>query len=184
MKKFTLIQENYDLERFSISREEFIKYRKEIERILLKDLYPDKVKYAEGLPLLGALPCERTEGRDFSIFHKVNTNVTLMRYFVKTFNINSFQALINLVNDKKSEFFIEGGKYFNEIRKILKITEDYGDRNEYVALEYIKQVIKSKLNLDVDPIKSPSGSFDDIINGVDIKFFVADENITADASVL
>ena len=184
MKKFTLIQENYDLERFSISREEFIKYRKEIERILLKDLYPDKVKYAEGLPLLGALPCERTEGRDFSIFHKVNTNVTLMRYFVKTFNINSFQALMSLVNDKRNEFFIEGGKYFNEIRKILKITEDYGDRNEYIAIDYIKQVIKSKLNLDINPIKSPSGSYDDLINGVDAKFDINGKTYTCQVKPL
>lgn len=184
MKKFTLIQENYDLERFSISREEFIKYRKEIERILLKVLYPDKVKYAEGLPLLGALSCEKSEGRDFSIFHKVNTNVMVMRYFVKTFNINSFQALINLVNDKKEEFFIEGGRYFNEIRKILKITEDYGDRNEYLAIEYIKQVIKSKLNLDVNPVKSPSGSYDDLINGVDAKFDIKGKSYTCQVKPL
>jgi hypothetical protein len=184
MKKFTLIQENYDLERFSISRDQFISYRKEVEKILLKELYPDKVKYAEGIPLLGALPCEKSEGRDFSIFHKVNTNVTLMRYFVRTFNINSFQDLVNLVNVKKNDFFIEGGRYFNEIRKILKITEDYGDKNEYIALEYIKQVIKSKLNLEVNPIKSPSGSYDDLINGVDIKFDINGKSFTCQVKPL
>lgn len=184
MKKFTLIQENYDLVRFSISREQFIKYRKTVERILIKELYPDKVKYVEGLSLLGALKCEEREGRDFSIFGKVNTNVTLMKYFVKTFNINNFQELLDLIETRKEDFFIEGSHYFNEIRKILKITEEYGEKNEYLSVDYIKTIIQSKLGLDINPIKSPPGSFDDMINGIDIKFNINGRDFTCQVKPL
>lgn len=184
MKKFTLIQENYDLVRFSISRREFIEYRKKVEYILLKELYPDRVKYVESLELLGPLDCESGEGRDFSIFGKFNTNVTVMKYLVRTFNLNSFQELMYLIEEKKGEFMVDGSPYFAEIWKILKITERYGDMNEYVSVDYIKNVISSKLNLDINPVKSKSGSFDDIINGIDIKFKIGDRDFTCQVKPL
>lgn len=184
MKKFTLIQENYDLVRFSISREQFIKYRKRVEHILLKELYPDKVKLSEGLSLLGALDCEKKEGRDFSIFSKFNTNVTVMKYLVKTFNINNFQELMDLIEERKGEFMVEGSPYFKEIWKILKITEEYGDKNEYISLDYIQTVIKNKLGLEINPIKSKPGSFDDMIHGIDIKFNIKGKDFTCQVKPL
>lgn len=184
MKKFTLIQENYDLDRFSISREQFITYRKVIERILTKELYPDKVKYADGLHLLGPLNCEKAENRDFSIFGKINTNVMVMKYLVKTFSLSNFKELLDLVETKKKELFVEGSLYFSKIREILRITEDYGDRNEYLAISFIKSIIKSKLGVDVSPIKSPAGSYDDLINGIDVKFGVNNKQYTCQVKPL
>lgn len=170
MRKFTLILEDYDLGQFSITRDQFITYRKTIENILLKELYPNNVRVVQGIPLLTPLNCEKNEGRDFSIFHKINTNVTVMKYLVKEFQLKNFDDLITLVVTRKNELFIEGSKYLIQIQKILKITEEYGDKNEYLALEYIKKVIKSKMSLDVSPTRSPTGSYDDLINGIDIKF--------------
>jgi hypothetical protein len=169
MRKFTLIQEDYDLDRFSITRSQFVSYSRAIEKIIC-ELYPAKIKFVQDIKLIGPLNCEKVEKRDFSIFNKANTNVTLMKYFVRTFTINNFQELLSLVEDRKLEFFAEGGMYFGEVRKILKITEDYGDRNEYISIDFIREVIKGKLGVDIDPMKSPSGSYDDIINGIDITF--------------
>lgn len=184
MKKFTLIQENYNLERFTITREQFITYRKTIESILLKDLYPEKSKHANGLTLLGPLNCEKGENRDFSIFGKINTNVMVMKYLVRTFKLNTFEDLLRLIEDRKRDFFIEGQPYFNEIWKLLKITESYGDQNEIVAVEYLKNVIKSKLNLDITPLRSPQGSYDDLINGIDIKFDINNKQFTCQVKPL
>ena len=184
MKLFTLIQENYDLVRFSITRDQFLKYRKKIEHILLKELYSDRIKYSEGLPLLGALNCELKEGRDFSIFSKFNTNVTVMKYLVKTFNINNFNELMDLIEERKNEFLVEGSPYFKEIWKILKITEEYGDKNEYIAVDYIKNVIKNKLNIEINPIKSKPGSYDDMIKGIDIKFNINNKEYTCQVKPL
>lgn len=184
MVKFTLIQESYNLGRFSITRDQFITYRKTIENILLNEMYPNNVKVVDGIPLLTSLDCEKKENRDFSIFHKINTNVTVMKYLVKTFNLSNFNDLIELVVTRKNDLFIEGTVYFNEIHKILKITEEYGDRNELLSISYIKDVIKRKLNLDISPIKSPTGSYDDLINGIDIKFNLNGRDFTCQVKPL
>lgn len=184
MKKFTLIQENYNLVRFSISREEFIMYRKRVEKILLRELYPDRIKYVENLQLLGPLDCEKKEGRDFSIFSKFNTNVTVMKYIVRTFALNSFQELMDLIENRKEELMMEGSSHFNEVWRILKITEEYGDKNEYVSIDYIKNIIKSKLSLDINPIKSKPGTYDDMIYGIDIKFTINGRDFTCQVKPL
>lgn len=184
MEKFTLIQENYNLERFWISRDQFISYSRFIENILLKEMYPEKVKTVQSLKLLGPLDCERRENRDFSIFHKINTNVTVMKYFVRKFKINSLEELMGLIESRKDEFFTEGTSYFNEIWNILKITESYGEKNEYISIDYIKGVIKDKLGLDINPLKSPSGSYDDMINGIDITFKINNKDYTCQVKPL
>jgi hypothetical protein len=141
------------------------------------------VKHVGGMKLLGHLRCEQNENRDFSIFHKINTNVTVMKYLTKTFNLNSFNELISLIDNRKLELFNEG-IYFSEIWKILKITEDYGDKNEYLSIEYIKNVIKEKLQQDITPLKSPSGSYDDMINGIDIRFEINKKEYTCQVKPL
>jgi hypothetical protein len=184
MKKFTLIQENYDLIRFTISKDQFFTYRSTIERILLKELYPNRAVHAEGLTFLGPFNCEKSEGRDFSVFNKMNTNIVAMKYLVEQFKINTFEDLLKLIEDRKEEFFTENTKYFNEIRRLLKMTESYGDRNEYLSIDYIKSVIKSKLGIDVNPTKLPLGSYDDMINGIDIKFIVNGKTYTCQVKPL
>ena len=184
MRKFTLIQENYDLTRFSIDKDQLFRYRMVIDNILLKDLYPNRILHAEGIIFLGPFSCEKNEGRDFSIFNKMKTNLMVMKYLVNKFKVEKFEDLLKLVEDMKADFFTEGTNYFNEIRRLLKISESYGDKNEYLSIDYIKAVVKSKLGLDINPLKSQLGSYDDMINGIDIKFVVNDKEYTCQVKPL
>ena len=54
MKKFSLIKENINLGRFSITDNEFKIYMREVDSIK-NSMYPDEIEEVEGLKLLKAL---------------------------------------------------------------------------------------------------------------------------------
>ena len=181
MKKFTLLTESYNLERFSITREEFLKYKNEIV-LILNDMYKDYLKRYSVMTFICNLPFEN--GREISIINKISTNVMVLKHLVRTFNLKNFDDIITLVKTKKDELFKVGTNDFNEILKLLKITEKYGDANELIAIGKIKSVIKSKLNLDIDPIKSGNGSYEDLILGIDITFKIGNRTHTCQVKPL
>lgn len=181
MKKFTLLTESYNLERFSITREQFLRYKNEIV-LILNDMYKDYLKKYSVMTFICNLPFEN--GREISIINKISTNVMVLKHLVRTFNLKSFDDIINLIKTKKDELFKVGTNDFNEILKLLKISEHYGDLNELIAIGKIKSVIKSKLNLDIDPVKSGNGSYEDLILGIDITFKINDKVFTCQVKPL
>lgn len=171
MNKYSLIKEGYDLGNLNISTNQFYEYKSFIDSTL-SHLYGPTQR--ENIPDLGlfikALPVEKTLGRDFSVLNKVNTNIAVLKFFVKEFNPVDFENLKYIISREKEEIFLESGKYFLEVMKIILSTESAGERNELLVMEYLKSVIKNKFGVDSEMKRSPTSSHKDLILGVDIEF--------------
>lgn len=128
------------------------------------------------------LPFEN--GREISIINKIKTNVMVLKYLVRVFHLKNFEDIINLVKTKKEDLFQIGTPHFNQILHLLKVSEQSGDANELIALKKIKDVIKIKKNLDIDPVKSGNGSYEDLILGIDITFKIDNRSYTCQVKPL
>lgn len=169
MNKFTLIKENVNLGRFIMSKDQLYKYIRTVDETK-NAMYPDLVTDVEGLKLLKALPYEQKFGRDFSILNKVNTNRSLMFEFVKQFQLNSFDDLINFIKTNKDDIFNPDGRYFPLVWKTIRKTEELGEENEELVVKYIKALTKSIYNIDIEPKREITSSYKDLIQGIDITF--------------
>lgn len=184
MKKFSLILENYNLGRFTISRDQFNIYKREIDSIL-SNMYIDQMV---SIPDFGSFvkprKFEMSEGRYISILNKVNTNLALLSYFVRQFGLSNFDGVISLVRDRRDDLFSEDGQYLKNIVQIIKSTEEAGEKNEDLAIHYIKSVILSKLGTDITPQKVPTSSYKDLVLGIDIEFTIGGKVYTCQVKPL
>ncbi len=171
MNRYSQINEDYDLGKLKITTNQFYNYKSFIDSILNLLYDPSK---RENIPDLGlfikALPSEKSDGREFSILNKINTNLAVLRFLVKELDPIDYDNLKYIINDLKNDIFFEDGKYFQEIRRIIKGTESVGERNEILVMEYIKNIVKVKFNQDVEMRRSPTSSYKDLILGVDVEF--------------
>jgi hypothetical protein len=183
MKKFTSINESKDLGRFVMSDLEFSKYKNSINYIL-RDMYKDHTVLVEGMTLIKALPVERNIGREFSTLNKVNTNITLLRKIVNKFNLNNTDDLIEFIRNNKKDLFTEQGNYFDLIFSTIRGTEKRGEDNEDFVCDYIRRIVKSKFNEDINPFREATSSYKDMILGIDITFTVGGKEYTCQVKPL
>jgi hypothetical protein len=170
MDKFSVIQENHNLGKFSITREQLNYYKSEVNKIL-QDLYRGDLITEDGFgTFVKPQSFEPTPNRHISILNKVNTNLKYLSYLANSFNLNTIGEVISFINENRSELFTKDGKYISNLLKIIRGTEIEGERNENLASRYIKSLIKEKKNVEVNPIISPVSSRKDLIDGIDIEF--------------
>ena len=186
MKTFTSInEENINLGKFEITEDQFRHYKNFIINILNQQLYSSHLEEIKGLGFfVKALKDDATEGRDFTIFNKCNTNITLLRWIVNLSKCETFDELRGFIYNNKRALFIEGGQYFDQVRKILVSTETQGNLNEKFAADYIKFIVKKNLNIDITPTTSVPMSKDDMIYGIDIKFTINNKEYTCQVKPL
>jgi len=177
MKKFTSIRESYDLGAFTISSKEFDRYKNSIN-FLLKRLYIDHMIKVDYLNLIKALPYEKRFGREYSVLNKVNTNVVLLKKFVRMSNAKNIEELISFLYDNSEDFFKPDGKYFIEIYETIRNTERKGEENEEFVVDYIKDIIKRKYNLDIIPKREETSTYRDLILGIDVSFVLNGKEYT------
>lgn len=173
MKSFLLIQEDITIGDFSITESQFREYMSFIDSIIKGDLYSsrDNVISVDGIEMIKALPSEVKRGRTISILNKVNTNRNLMSNISFKFKIKTFIGLKEFIQVNKVDLFTDNGRYFNEIVwNTIRKTEEVGEKNEEMVCVYIKDIMKSKYNVDVDPIREITSSYKDMILGIDITF--------------
>ena len=171
MKKFSIIKESINLDRFIISDSEFNQYKSKINNILKSELYSDNLDQVEGLTLVKALPYEVNQGRTFSVLNKVNTNILLLKKMVTMFGLNNFQDIISFVENNKIELFTQNGQYFESlVYKTIRHTEKIGEDNEDFVCNYLKFLAKQKYGQDITPVREVTSSYNDLILGIDITF--------------
>ena len=162
---------------------EFSKYKNSINYIL-RDMYKDHTVLVEGMTLIKALPVERNIGREFSTLNKVNTNITLLRKIVNKFNLNNTDDLIEFIRNNKKDLFTEQGNYFDLIFSTIRGTEKRGEDNEDFVCDYIRRIVKSKFNEDINPFREATSSYKDMILGIDITFTVGGKEYTCQVKPL
>lgn len=178
MKKFTSINESYDLGKFTISDSEFDRYKNSIN-FLLRRIHIDNIVKIDHLKLIRALPYERRIGRDYSVLNKVNTNVVLLKNFARMSNSKNIEELISFLYDNSDDFFTQEGKYFFDVVfKTIRNTEKKGEENEEFVVEHIKNIMRSKYDLDVIPKREETSSYRDLLLGIDISFIFKGKEYT------
>jgi hypothetical protein len=171
MKRFSIINESVNLDRFIISDSEFNQYKSTIDNILKSELHNDKLVQVETLTLIKALPYEANEGRHFSTLNKVNTNILLIKKMVNMFNLNNFQDILSFIKNNKVDLFTQNGQYFKSlVYKTIRQTEKIGEDNEDLVCQYLKFLAKQKYGQDIEPIREVTSSYNDLILGIDITF--------------
>ena len=183
MNKFSQIKENINLGRFSVTDNQFKTYMREVDSIK-NSMYPDDIEEIENLKLLKALPFEKRNGRDYSVLNKVNTNRLLMTKFVKNYNINSFQELINFIKTNKDNIFNQDGSMFQLVWNTIRETEKVGEENEELVVKYIKALAKSVYNEDIEVKREVTSSYNDLILGIDITFKLKEKEFTCQVKPL
>jgi hypothetical protein len=184
MKKFTNINESQDLGRFIMSDVDFNRYKVSINSIL-RDMYKNNLVQVDSLNLVKSLPSESKIGREYSTLNKVNTNVTLIRKMVNTFNLTSTEELLQFVTDNKEDLFTDNGKYFNNlVFTTIRSTEKKGEENEDFVCDYITKIIKSKFNEDIKPVREVTSSYKDMVLGIDITFTLKEKDYTCQVKPL
>ena len=183
MKKFSLIKENINLGRFSITDNEFKIYMREVDSIK-NSMYPDEIEEVEGLKLLKALPFEKRNGRDFSVLNKVNTNRLLMTKFIQNYNIGSFNELIDFIRTNKDSIFKQDGSIFQLVWNTIRQTEKAGEENEELVAKYIKALAKSVYGEDIEVKREVTSSYNDLILGIDITFTLNHKDYTCQVKPL
>jgi hypothetical protein len=183
MKKFSLIKENINLGRFSITDNEFKIYMREVDSIK-NSMYPDEIEEVEGLKLLKALPFEKRNGRDFSVLNKVNTNRLLMTKFIQNYNIGSFNELIDFIRTNKDSIFKQDGSIFQLVWETIRQTEKAGEENEELVAKYIKALAMSVYNEDIEVKREVTSSYNDLILGIDITFTLKGKEYTCQVKPL
>jgi len=167
MKKISKLLESISLGKLEIENEEFTKYRKVVTETLLR-LYRDYTKI--GNANFVARQSFDSPKRIKSIINYSNTNIMLAKWIVRNFKITSFDELLDFVITKASDLFLPEGSYFEEVIKILKITEEIGIKNELAACGVMSDVISEKLGRKIDVLRTETDSAEDIFYGIDIFF--------------
>ncbi len=170
MHRFSVIQENHNLGKFSITREQLNYYKSEVNKILQELYKNDLVIESNFGTFVRPQPFEPTPGRHISILNKVNTNLRYLSHLIDSFNLNSIGEVVKFINDNKIDLFTKDGKYLPQLIKSIRSTEYDGEQNENLASNYIKSVVLKKSNVSIDPIISPVSSRKDLIDGIDIEF--------------
>jgi hypothetical protein len=183
MNKFSLIKENINLGRFSITDNEFKTYIREVDSIK-NSMYPSEIEDVEGLKLLKALPFEKRHGRDYSVLNKVNTNRVLMSRFVQNYNLGSFNDLLNFIKTNKDQIFNQDGSIFKLVWETIRQTEKVGEENEELVSKYIKALAQSVYKEDIDVKREVTSSYNDLILGIDITFTLKGKNYTCQVKPL
>lgn len=183
MKKFSLIKENINLGRFSITDAQFKTYMREVDSIR-NSMYPGEIEEVEGLKLLKALPFEKRNGRDFSVLNKVNTNRLLMSRFIQNYNIGSFNELLDFIKINKDNIFRQDGSMFKLVWDTIRQTEKAGEENEELVANYIKSLAKSIYNEDIEVKREVTSSYNDLILGIDITFTLKGKDYTCQVKPL
>lgn len=183
MNKFSLIKENINLGRFSITDYEFNTYMREVDSIK-NSMYPDIIEEVEGLKLLKALPYEKKNGRDYSILNKVNTNRLLMTRFIQNYNIESFKDLIDFIKNNKDNIFRQDGSMFQLVWNTIRQTERAGEENEELVVKYIKAIARSVYGEDIEVKREITSSYNDLILGIDITFTLNSKEYTCQVKPL
>lgn len=183
MKKFANMNESINLGKFSISDDEYRLYSKLVNSIK-NSMYPENNEIVDGLSLTKALPYETKFGRHFSVLNKANTNRMLMTKFVQNYNINSFSELMNFIKTNKDEIFKDDGKIFPLVWETIRKTEKIGEENEELVADYIKNLVKSKLNKDINVKREVTSSYRDMVLGIDLSFFIDDNEYTCQVKPL
>lgn len=181
MKKISKILESVSLGNLVLSDSEFNDYKRYLNKRLL-DLYPDHVDIS-GSKFVKAQSWEDKD-RFKSILNYVNTNIMLNSWIVRTFGIERFSGLIQFVHLNTNELFLQDGKYFDQVIKILKRTEEIGMRNEINACKILQSVIFEKLGKNVQVIRTETDSSDDIFHGIDIYFILNSKKWTCQVKPL
>jgi hypothetical protein len=183
MKKFTKINEGYNLGRFFISDDDFKKYKNYINS-LLRGMHSDKIVIINNLSLLKSLNFELKYGREFSVLNKVNTNILLLTKLVSLFKSNNIDDLLKSIEDNKTKLFSETGEYFNLVFNTIRYTEKKGEENEQMVNDYIRYLIKTKLGRDIIPFTEKTASYKDMILGIDITFNIDGRDYTCQVKPL
>ena len=183
MKKFANINESINIGRLSISDDEYRLYGRLVDSIK-NSMYPENNEIVDGLSLTKALPYETKFGRYFSVLNKVNTNRMLMTKFVQNYNINSFNDLMDFIRTNKDEIFREDGKIFPLVWETIRKTEKIGEENEELVADYIKNLVKNKLNKDIVVSREVTSSYRDMVLGIDLSFFIDDKEYTCQVKPL
>ena len=183
MNKFSLIKENINLGKFSITHDEFKTYMREVDSIK-NSMYPDEIEEVEGLKLLKALPYEKKNGRDYSILNKVNTNRLLMTRFIQNYNVGSFKELIDFIKKNKDNIFRQDGSMFQLVWNTIRQTEKAGEENEELVAKYIKSLAKSVYGEDIEVKREVTSSYNDLILGIDITFTLNSKEYTCQVKPL
>ncbi len=177
MYKFSLIQEDHNLGKFSITREQLSYYKYEVNEIL-QTIYKDDLVVESGFgTFVKPQSFEPTPNRHISILNKVNTNLRYLSYLINTFSLNSIGDVIKFINDNKNDLFTKDGKYISSLVTTIRGTELEGEKNEELASQYIKSVILSKLNKSINPKISPISSKKDLVDGIDIEFQIDNSRV-------
>lgn len=121
---------------------------------------------------------ESNEDRYISILNKINTNLSSLSYLVREFKLLNFKEVIDLIREKRNDLFLEGGEYLPKIVQIIKSTEKAGEKNEDLAISYIKRIILAKKDIDITPNKVPTSSYKDLVLGIDIEFRIGERIYT------
>jgi hypothetical protein len=170
MDKFSLIQEDHNLGRFSITRQQLNYYKNEVNKVLHGVYSKDLVREDDFGTFVKPQSFEPTPDRHISILNKVNTNLRYLSYLVDTFDLSSIGDVVKFINDNKEDLFTKNGKHLSILIKIIRGTEQDGEKNEELASRYIKSIIFEKKSIDVNPIISPISSKKDLVDGIDIEF--------------
>jgi len=183
MNKFSLIRENYNLGSFSISRSQFNTYKGFIDTVL-RGMYGDTILIPGFGEFIKPRSFESNEGRHISILNKVNTNLSVLSYLVREFKLSNFNEVIELIKTNSKELFLENSKYLPKIVEIIKATEKAGDKNEDLAISYIKEIIMLKKDINVTPNKVPTSSYKDLVLGIDVEFDINGKTYTCQVKPL
>jgi len=185
-----LIKENNDtnLGKFVINKREFSQYMNQIKKILAF-MYPksdyETITTEDGsITVLKALQSEKDAGRDYSVLNKVNTNIKLMIRLVNKFDLKSFVELVMFVRANREDLFTDNGKYFHIVYDTIRSTELVGEKNEERACEHIKDIIKKRFSIVVDPVREVTSSYKDMVLGIDITFTIKGKDYTCQVKPL
>jgi predicted transcriptional regulator len=187
MKKLSQILENVVVGKLNLTDNEFNEYKKKVDSIVA-EFYSDMVKWvkAEGqsMKMMNILPNEEGKNRECSLMTKCNTNLSLLRKIIDWYNVNSFEELINTLNNNKEELFLSTGSKFNDVFKILEKTTELGNIAEDLVRDEFKNLMKKKYDIDVLVYRSPEGSADDMLRGIDVWFMHGTKKITCQVKPL
>ena len=177
MKKFTEINESYDLKSFVMSNNDFQTYKNFINS-LMRQMHENSLVQVNGLTLIKALPTELKYGREYSVLNKVNTNIMLLGKLTSLLGSNSTEDLMQSITQHKNDLFSENGKYFYLVFQTIRYTEKKGEENEEMVCDYIKNLVQNKFGKTIKPFREPTASYKDMILGIDITFNINEKDYT------
>ena len=140
------------------------KYKKLIEKIL-SEIYPDRI-FLEYTYYVPAQDFD-SEGAYVSIINRAIGNITVFKWLMSDFNLETYEQLISFVKNNKNDLFKREGLYFDNLLEILKISERKGIKNEKKAIKHIKNYLKSK-HINFKIRQTPLYSIEDVLYGIDL----------------